>query len=106
MPEFKIVCKTTDIPEGEAKSFEVNGRMIGVYHLPDGFYAIDDTCPHAGASLARGCIEGEIVRCRIHYWGFGIKDGLCVDQEIPQHNANTYPVRVTEDGVAIGTTPS
>ncbi|MDE0867317.1 MAG: Rieske (2Fe-2S) protein [Rubripirellula sp.] len=106
MSEFQIVCITTDIPVGESKCFEVNGQMVGVYHLPDGFYAIDDPCPHAGASLVRGCIEGEIVRCRIHYWGFGIKDGLCVDQEIPQHNAKTYKVRITGDQVAVCTAPS
>ena len=106
MAEYQIVCRTTDIAEGEAKCFEVNGQMIGVYHLPDGFYAIDDPCPHAGASLVRGCIEGEVVRCRIHNWGFGIKDGLYVDQEIPQHKAKTYPVQITGDRLAICTLPS
>ena len=105
MSEFQLVCKTTDIPEGASKCFEIMGKMIGVYHLPDGFYAIDDPCPHAGASLARGCIEGDVIQCRIHYWGFGIKDGLCREQEIPVDNVNTYEVRVENGNIEVSTTP-
>ncbi len=106
MAEFQVVCRPEDIAVGEAKCFEVNGKMIGVYHLSDGFYAIDDPCPHAGASLVRGCIEGDVIHCRIHYWGFGIKDGLCREQDIPQHNVQTYEVRVQDDEVSICTNPA
>ena len=106
MPEFQVVCLATDIAEGEGKSFEVMGKMIGIYHLPDGFYAIDDPCPHAGASLALGCIEKDVIHCRIHHWGFGIKDGLCREQNILQHNVRTYKVQVQDGQVLISTTPS
>jgi nitrite reductase (NADH) small subunit len=106
MPEFEFVCHTTDIAEGEAKSFNIMGKMIGVYHLPDGFYAIDDPCPHAGASLVRGCIEKDVIHCRIHCWGFGIKDGQCREKNIPQHNVNTYKVQVLDDELSVSTTPS
>ena len=84
MAEFQVVCRTADIAVGEAKCFEINGKRIGVYHLPDGFYAIDDPCPHAGASLVRGCIEEDVIHCRIHYWGFGIKDG-CAGNRISRN---------------------
>ncbi len=101
MAEFQVVCRTADIAVGEAKCFEINGKRIGVYHLSDGFYAIDDPCPHAGASLVRGCIEEDVIHCRIHYWGFGIKDGLCREQNIPQHNVQTYEVLVQNDELSI-----
>jgi len=106
MPEYEFVCRTTDIAQGEAKSFEIKGKMIGVYHLPEGFYAIDDPCPHAGASLALGCIEKDVIHCRIHHWGFGIKDGLCREPNILQHNVNTYEVRVLDDELSVSITPS
>ena len=106
MPEYESVCRTTDIPEGEAKCFKIMGKLIGVYHLADGFYAIDDPCPHAGASLVHGCIEKDVIHCRIHHWGFGIKDGRCQEQNIPQHNVNTYEVRVRNDELSVSTTPS
>jgi nitrite reductase (NADH) small subunit len=104
MAEFQVVCRASDIAVGEAQCFEIEGKRIGVYHLQDGFYAIDDPCPHAGASLALGCIEGDVIHCRIHYWGFGIKDGLCREQDIPQHNVQTYEVCVEDDEVSIRTT--
>ena len=106
MPELEAICRATEIAEGEAKSFEIKGKRIGVYHLTDGFYAIDDPCPHAGASLALGCIVHDVIHCRIHHWGFGIKDGLCREQNILQHNVRTYKVQVQDGQVLISTTPS
>ena len=106
MAEFEVVCRTPDIAVGESKCFEINGKWIGVYHLPDGFYAIDDPCPHAGASLALGRLAGDVIHCRIHDWGFGIKDGLCRERNLPQHKVQTYQVRVRDDEVSIRTSPS
>ncbi len=106
MAEFQIVCRTSDIAVGEAKCFKVNGKMIGVYHLQEGYYAIDDPCPHAGASLVRGRLAEDVIHCRIHYWGFGVKDGLCRERNIPQHNLQTYDVRVQGDEVFIRTDSS
>ena len=42
--------------------FVVNGAMVGVFHIGEEFFAIDNRCPHAGASLAGGIIEQETVR--------------------------------------------
>ena len=103
MAEFQVVCQTAEIAVGDAKCFEINGMRIGVYHLTEGYFAIDDPCPHAGASLVRGCIVGDAIRCRIHHWEFGIKDGLCREQHFTQHNVRTYEVRVRNDEVAIRT---
>jgi nitrite reductase (NADH) small subunit len=91
---FQTVCHVGDITDGEARMFRVNGKMIGVYYIDDTYFALDDTCPHAGASLAHGIVDGDHVACRIHHWRFSIRDGTYLDEDKPQCNLKTYATRV------------
>ena len=59
MSQLFNVCKTSDIPMGEARMFVVNELSIGVFNVAGKFLAINDHCPHAGASLAHGIVEGD-----------------------------------------------
>jgi nitrite reductase/ring-hydroxylating ferredoxin subunit len=79
----------------------VNEAMVGVFHVNGQFYAIHNECPHAGASLAHGVIEGDTVRCRIHHWCFSIVNGTFLDEDKPQFNARTITVRVVGDEVQV-----
>ena len=86
MPDFHTICKVSDITEGEARMFVADGVMVGVFHINGEFHALDNECPHAGASLAHGLIEDETVRCRIHHWRFCIRDGTYLDEAKPEFN--------------------
>jgi nitrite reductase/ring-hydroxylating ferredoxin subunit len=71
---------------------------IALYHLAGRIWAIADTCPHAGASLCGGELDGEIVTCPRHGSQFRVTDGARVrgpaDSEV-----QTFPV-VVEAGEA------
>lgn len=101
-PRFHPVCHVEDIPHGEARMFVIEGAMIGVFNVAGLFLALANECPHAGASLAHGLLEGDTVRCRIHHWRFSIRDGTYLDEQKPECNAQTYPVRVVGDEVQVG----
>ena len=101
MAQFHNVCKISDIPGGEARMFVVEETMIGVYHLDGDFFALSDHCPHAGASLAHGYVEGDVVRCRIHHWRFCIRNGVYLDEEQPAFNVQTFSVRVVGEQVQV-----
>lgn len=81
--------------------FVVDDVMVGVYHVNGEFFALDNQCPHEGASLARGYIDGDVVSCRIHHWRFCIRDGTYLDEDKLQCNARTFPVRVVGDEVQV-----
>ena len=101
MAQFHNVCKVSDILDGEAKMFVVEETMIGLFHIGGEFYALGDRCPHAGASLLRGDIQGDVVCCRIHHWRFSIRDGKYLDEAKPELNARSYSVRVVGDQVQV-----
>ena len=51
MSEFQKVARVGDIPEGEGRAFPVDGTMVAVFNTGGEYTAINDTCPHMGASL-------------------------------------------------------
>ena len=103
MPDFQTVCRVDEIPRGGARLFAVGETMVGVFRLGDEFFALQNECPHAGASLAHGLIDGDTVACRIHHWRFCIRNGTYLDEDRPAYNAPTYTVRIVDEKVQITT---
>ena len=53
-----------------------NGEKICLSHTKNGFFAVQNTCSHAGADLYKGFIneQNEIV-CPLHSYCFNLKTG-------------------------------
>ena len=99
MSQWFKVCHVADIPEGEGYSYRVNDRVVALFHIDGHYYAINDACPHAGASLSAGHLEGCVVACPLHAWRFDVRDGTWLDN--PSVATDAYPVVVEEDEVYI-----
>ena len=69
------LCRTDEVGLNEARRFDVNGRPIALFHLPAGFFAIDDTCSHEESSLSQGFVDEDMVECPKHGAQFEIQTG-------------------------------
>lgn len=66
---------------GEVKPITLLGLDLAIYRGDDKkVVALDAYCPHMGAHLAEGKVEGSSLRCFFHNWKFD-QQGTCV--EIP-----------------------
>jgi len=101
MPEFQTVARVGDIPPGEGRSYCVSGRMVGVFFVDGEYYAINDLCPHMGASLSAGPVEDKAVMCPWHAWRFSICDGSWLDAPKSKVRAETYEVQVAGDEIQV-----
>ena len=91
--DFVTVAKVGAIPEGEGRSFQVGDRLIAVFLHRGQYMAIDDLCPHMGASLGGGYLDDEgVVTCPWHAWRFCVRDGKWADN--PRLAVDTFDVRV------------
>ena len=99
MGTLHTVCRTGDLKDGESGSVSINGKVIAIFRVGETFHAIDDTCPHMGASLSGGFVEGGIVTCPWHYWRFRLADGAWADN--PRIKIGCYAVRVSGDDVEV-----
>jgi nitrite reductase (NADH) small subunit len=103
MTDFVTVAKVADIPIGQGQAFAVSGRMVAVFNEDGKFFAIDDLCPHMGASLAGGYLEDGIVTCPWHAWRFCIHDGKWCDN--PKIGVDAFEVRIEDDLVQVKVPP-
>jgi nitrite reductase (NADH) small subunit len=101
MAEFQTVARVGDIPAGEGRSYCIGGLMLGVFFVDDRYYAINDICPHMGASLAAGAVEGTAVMCPWHAWRFSICDGSWLDAPKSKVRTETYEVQVVGDEIQV-----
>jgi len=77
---YWAVC-SAELKPGRARALSFLGRELVLYRGEDGrVVALDAYCPHMGAHLAEGKVEGNSIRCLFHYWKYGAT-GECL--EIP-----------------------
>ena len=93
------MAKVGEIPEGEGRPFEIDGRMVAVFLDGGSYYAIDDVCPHQGAPLYDGIVSDKTVTCTWHGWRFSLVDGRWLDN--PRVGVGSYRVRVEGDEIQV-----
>lgn len=99
MPDFVTIAKVGQVAEGRGRTFQVAGREIALFRLNDEYFALDDYCPHMGASLGSGDLRDGMVICDRHLWAFNLRDGSCPD--VPTLRAETFEVRIQGDEIQV-----
>jgi nitrite reductase (NADH) small subunit len=93
------VCAAAEIAPGTSRLCEIAGQKIAVFNTTEGFFALDDHCPHRSGPLSQGLMEGATVACPWHQWVFDLKDGHC--RNIPGQKVAVFPVREQDGSVEI-----
>ena len=104
-----VIGTVDEIPPGERKIVEIEGRSVGVFNIGGEFYALRNTCPHQSGPLCQGRLtgflmargpgeysytrRGEIIRCPWHGWEFDVKTGQSWFDPV-QTRVRAYPVTV------------
>jgi 3-phenylpropionate/trans-cinnamate dioxygenase ferredoxin component len=93
MPLVKA-CKVDQLKPGEALRLNLT-PPVAIFRLNEGFFATEDTCSHAQASLAAGDIDLEecTVECPYHGSLFDIRNGQVLSLPASRP-VKTYPVCV------------
>ncbi len=96
-----IAGKSADISPGKLHKISIDGKDILVTNIDGKYFAMDDTCTHAGASLAEGTIEGATVTCGWHGAQFDCKSGKLQKFPAKIKDLKTYNVVVESDDVFV-----
>lgn len=96
-----IVGKTSEITPGKMQKVSIDGRDILVANINGSYYACDDTCTHAGASLADGVLEGSTVTCGWHGAKFDCTSGKLEKFPAKIRDLKSYRTVVEADNVFV-----
>ena len=110
-----IIGAAGDIVPGQRKIVSIGGREIGVINVRGRFYALRNICPHRGAPLCRGTVDGttlpslpgehawgrqgEVRRCPWHGWEFDISTGQALVE--PRARVKSHQIEVEAGNIVL-----
>ena len=104
MPRQLPVGSVDELALGGRKLAFVDGRSVVLFNVEGTVHAIDNSCPHNGASLASGKLEGRILQCPAHGLRFDLATGcmvggggLCLTK-LPVHEQDARLVLTLDNG--------
>lgn len=97
---FTKVATMAELVAGKGKKFMVNDRAIALFSVDGKVFAIEDTCPHRGASLSEGETHMGQVMCPWHSARFDLATGqhLCPPAK---SGVKSFLVQVVGDDIQI-----
>lgn len=98
--EWLKACQVNDIQLDEVKKITLKNRVIAIYNLEDGFYATDDVCTHAVASLSDGYVEDGFIECPLHAGKFCIRTGKAQGMPVTK-DIQTFQLKIENEDVFV-----
>ena len=98
-----IVAKTNEIKPNQIKQVSIDGKDIVVINIDGSYFAINDTCTHAGGSLSEGKVEGSIITCDWHGAQFDCKSGKLIKFPAKINDLESYNVVIVSDTIFVET---
>jgi 5,5'-dehydrodivanillate O-demethylase oxygenase subunit len=96
---WQPVYIASELPAGRAIPIRIMSEDFTLYRGETGTpHVIAPRCPHRGALLHTGWVQGDQLRCFYHGWKFG-EDGRCVERPAednripPQAHIRSYPTK-------------
>jgi len=76
--EYVEVAEVAELADGAMGAVRSAGRDLLLARVGEAYYATQLRCPHIGADLARGSLQGTVVTCPRHGSQFDLRDGHVV----------------------------
>ena len=84
---------------GQRTFLQVADQFIVLVNVEENLYAINDCCPHQGASLFSGKLEGRTIQCCAHGLKFDLATGYLNNST--HFKVTTYLVEKIDDQIFI-----
>ena len=94
------VATTSEVPPGTGKVVQADGLDIALFNVEGTFFAIDNTCTHAGGPLSEGEMNGVEVTCPWHGGVFDVTTGEVLGPP-PGRAVNRHNVRVDGSDIEV-----
>jgi len=97
---FVRIASTSDVPAGEVRVFEIEGRSLALANVGGEYLAIENVCTHDGGPLGDGTLWDARVECPRHGARFDLRTGRAVTLPAVR-GVQTYRVQIAGDDVQV-----
>lgn len=98
--DFVAVAAEADLEDSMPKKVQADGVPVVLVKQGGTVYALDDTCVHAGCSLAGGTVEGRSIICPCHGSQYDLADGAVINGPATMPEPR-YEVRIQDGQVEV-----
>ena len=106
--EFIRVADRSKLTKGNKMMVSLEGQEILLANINGSFYATQNKCPHMGASLYDGRLEGNNIICPRHGSVFDLTNGKAVESgtllfvKVKVRDLKSFPVKVEGNDILVG----
>lgn len=93
MNDWTAVGTRDQVSPGWPLAAAAGTECVGVYEIYGALHAVENTCPHAAATLTEGYLEGCEIECPLHNAVFDVTTGKHLRGE-PCRDLKRFAVRV------------
>ncbi|CAI8859013.1 (2Fe-2S)-binding protein [Pseudomonas sp. IT-P253] len=91
----RISVPAGKLPQAGGRALvEFDDKSLALFNVDGQLFAIDDSCPHQGASLCGGRLEGRVIQCCAHGLRFDLSSGYLLNSTALK--VANYPVEVID----------
>jgi len=98
--QYTTVASLKELKTSKLLCVKPQGLRIALAYVDGKVFAVDDMCSHEDASLAKGSLHGECVKCPLHGSRFDLNTGAALD-EPAEEPVKTYPVKIEGDDIMV-----
>lgn len=98
-----VQAPVLDLAPGSITPVTVNGTALAVANVEGTWCAVADECPHAGAPLSQGRLDGAALRCPRHGGTFDMRTGEVLAGPSAEP-LRCYPIEVVDGAVRLPAT--
>lgn len=98
--EYYKTMKADALRPNRGRSAFAGTTKVAVFNAEGEIFAVKNFCPHAGAALAPGKMDGPVVECPRHKWRFNVETGSCLTN--PMFEVRRYPVKIEDGYIWVG----
>ena len=98
--QYTTVASLKDLKTSKLLCVKPQGLRLALAYVDGKVFAVDDMCTHEDASLSKGSLHGECVKCPLHGSRFDLNTGAALDDPA-EDPVRTYPVKIEGDDIRV-----
>jgi 3-phenylpropionate/trans-cinnamate dioxygenase ferredoxin subunit len=106
--EYVKVLTKAELANNQMKVVSAGGKDILLVNVEGAYYAIENTCTHAGGSLGNGKLSGNVITCPRHGAEFDVKTGKNIGEaklgfiKLKVKDERAYAIKIEGEDILVG----